>query len=165
MLLDKTDKGREEIATRKHHLAPRLRTLLLLIDGKHQIEELLDKLAGIGLTEDNLHELIEGGFVHDTSPPPPPEPLLPSEEEIATKEQQLLDAIYAFYTETIRTTIGLRGYALQARVDRAQTLNDYRELRQPYLEAILKTQGDQEARRLRDQLDPLLNGVLPAAPA
>ncbi|MDF3036995.1 MAG: hypothetical protein K0S28_2269, partial [Paucimonas sp.] len=48
MLLDKTDKGRDEIATRHNGLPPRMRTLLLLIDGKHPIEELLDKLAGIG---------------------------------------------------------------------------------------------------------------------
>lgn len=165
MLLDKTEKGREEIATRKYHLSPRLRTLLLLIDGKHPIEELLDKLAGIGMTEDNLRELIDGEFVYDTSPPPPPEPEPPSEQETASKEQQQLDALYAFYTDTIRSSIGLRGYALQARVERAKTLADFRDLRQAYLEAMLKAQGDKEAKRLRDQLDRLLNGVLPVASA
>jgi hypothetical protein len=50
-VFDKTEKGREEIATRKHHLAPRLRTLLVLIDGKQGKEELLKKVAGLGLGE------------------------------------------------------------------------------------------------------------------
>src|SRR3712207_7164496 len=40
---DKTDKGREEIATRKHHLSARLRSLLLVIDGKHDAEGILEK--------------------------------------------------------------------------------------------------------------------------
>lgn len=165
MLLDKTEKGREEIATRKYRLTPRLRTLLLLIDGKHPIDDLLDKLSGIGLTEDNLRELIDGEFVYDTSPPPPPppsEPLLPTEQEIASKEQRQLDLLYSFYTESIKSAVGLRGYALQARVERARTVEDFREIRQSYLEAVLRAQGETEARRLRDLLDPLLNGVLPA---
>jgi hypothetical protein len=155
MLLDKTDKGRDEIATRHNGLPPRMRTLLLLIDGKHPIEELLDKLAGIGLTEEHLKELIEGEYVYDTAPPPPPPDEIPA-EVLATKEQEQLDAIYSFYTESIRTAAGLRGYALQARADRARTLEDFRALRVPFLELVLRTQGEKEARRLRDQLDPLL---------
>lgn len=165
MLLDKTEKGREEIATRKYHLSPRLRTLLLLIDGKNSIEALLDKLSGAGLTEDYLRELIDGEFVYDTAPPPPPpppEPKPPTEQEVASKEQRQLDLLYAFYTDTIKSAIGLRGYALQARVERAKSIEDFRELRQSYLEGVLRTQGETEAKRLRDLLDPLLNGVLPA---
>ncbi|MGB6054963.1 MAG: hypothetical protein WBG17_06960, partial [Burkholderiaceae bacterium] len=64
-VFDKTDKGREEIATRSHHLAPRLRTLLVLIDGKHSVDDLLAKVAGIGLNEQSVAELLEGGFIRE----------------------------------------------------------------------------------------------------
>jgi len=63
IVYDKTAKGREEIATRKYQLAPRLRTLLILIDGKHGMEYLLSKVAGIGLHEESLASLLEDGFI------------------------------------------------------------------------------------------------------
>src|SRR4051812_28413144 len=62
-ILDKTDKGREEIATRKHQLAPRLRTLLLLIDGKKSTEDVLHKVSGLGLNNQSITELLDGGFI------------------------------------------------------------------------------------------------------
>src|SRR6476661_51991 len=60
---DKTAKGREEIATRRYQLAPRLRTLLVMIDGKQKAGELLKKVAAIGIDEQCVQELIDGGFI------------------------------------------------------------------------------------------------------
>ncbi len=164
MMLDKTEKGREEISTRQYHLSARIRTLLLLVDGKHDIDHLLEKVSGLGLGEESITELIESGFIYDTTPAPITEPVPepPSEEAIATREQKQLDLLYDFYTDTIKNAVGLRGYAFQSRVERAKSLEDFRELRIPFLEVVLKALGDQEARKLRDQLDPLLNGMLPA---
>jgi hypothetical protein len=34
VIYDKTEKGREEVATRKYQLAPRMRSLLVMVDGK-----------------------------------------------------------------------------------------------------------------------------------
>ncbi len=56
---DKTEKGREEIATRKYQLANRLRTLLVMVDGKKSAAELLKNLTAIGLDENSIQELIE----------------------------------------------------------------------------------------------------------
>jgi hypothetical protein len=60
---DKTDKGREEIATRKYHVAPKLRTLLVMIDGRHSLGELLKNVAGMGLTEESVNELLEQQYI------------------------------------------------------------------------------------------------------
>ena len=57
-IYDKTAKGREEIATRKYQLAPRLRTLLVLVDGHKPEEELLRNVAGLGLTVNALQDLL-----------------------------------------------------------------------------------------------------------
>ena len=154
--LDKTDKGREEIATRQHHLAARLRTLLLLIDGKHPVEYLLSKVAGLGLTEDSLAELINAGFIYQV---PEPEPD-PSEVEPEIIEEldpvQQLEQVREFYTDNIKSAIGLRGYNLQFKVDHATTIEEYRDLRQPFLEMVLKEQGSAPTRTMRDRLDELL---------
>ncbi|AMP00909.1 hypothetical protein CAter10_3394 [Collimonas arenae] len=52
--------------------------------------------------------------------------------------------------------IGLRGYGLQLKVERASSVQDFRELRQAYLEAVLKSKGEEIARSLRGRLDQLL---------
>jgi hypothetical protein len=63
LVYEKTDKGREEIATRKHQLAPRLRSLLVMIDGEQTADKLLQKVAVLGLSEQNLDELLEQRFI------------------------------------------------------------------------------------------------------
>jgi hypothetical protein len=62
-IYEKTEKGREEIATRRYHLAPRLRSLLVMIDGEQTAEKLLQKVAPLGLTDQNLNELLEQEFI------------------------------------------------------------------------------------------------------
>lgn len=175
-VFDKTDKGREEIATRSYHLAPRLRTLLVLIDGKHSVDDLLAKVAGIGLNEQSLAELLEGGFIREAgaaaaaAPPAPaappaavpdtpsaPEPAAESAAEAVLPEgENQFEAIYHFYNETIKNTLGLRGYGLQLKVEKASSIEDFRQLRLPYLEAVQKAKGSEMARSLRDRLDQLL---------
>ncbi|NHZ88210.1 hypothetical protein F2P45_04100 [Massilia sp. CCM 8733] len=63
MVYDKTDKGREEISTRKHQLASRLRTLLVMIDGRHSLDDLLRNFAGVGVTGDSVKELLQEGYI------------------------------------------------------------------------------------------------------
>lgn len=169
-VFDKTEKGREEIATRVHHLAPRLRTLLVLVDGKQTKEELLAKVSGLGLGEASLEELLSGGFIQaaamtpvvatditgstasaETQPTdrPPSTTVLP-------EGQTQFEAIYHFYNETIKSTIGLRGYGLQLKVEKANSIEEFRQLRQPYLEAVFKAKGTEMARSLGNRLDQLL---------
>ena len=160
-IFDKTDKGREEIATRKFQLTGRLRTLLVMVDGKQSDDELLKKVGGIGLTQESFTELLDNGFIQlavqaaaafqpvsaqaaPTSAAPQPD--IPNQ----------FQAIYEFYTETIKSTIGLRGYALQLKVEKAASIEDFRALREPYLEAVLKAKGKEIARSLRTRLDQLL---------
>jgi hypothetical protein len=71
-----------------------------------------------------------------------------------TTEQQL--AVYDFYTRTIKSTIGLRGFTLQLKVEKAATLDDLRQLRNPYVEAVQKAKGRDKAALLAQQLDQLL---------
>ncbi|MES2262869.1 MAG: hypothetical protein V4724_30470 [Pseudomonadota bacterium] len=69
-IYDKTAKGREEIATRVYRLAPRLRILLVMMDGKHTVGELLADVAGLGLDETAISDLLEEGFIVRASASP-----------------------------------------------------------------------------------------------
>ena len=166
-IFDKSDKGREEIATRKYHLASRLRTLLVLMDGKHSVEDLLQKVAGLGLNQQSIDELLENGFIHA---PPARQGTTPSTDasdssdiDTGSKDGFLhsggtqIEALHHFFNETIKSSIGLRGIPLQLKAERANSVDDFRKLRLAYLDAIAKAKGNELMFNLRDRLDRLLN--------
>lgn len=62
-VLSKTAKGAEEIETRKYKLEQRLRTLLIVVNGKSTAGELLEKFAQMGDLTPRLEKLIADGFV------------------------------------------------------------------------------------------------------
>jgi hypothetical protein len=57
----KTAKGSTEIETRAHRLPPRLRTVLLMVDGKRNDDELVALLGGS--TAETLAALADQGFI------------------------------------------------------------------------------------------------------
>lgn len=62
-LLVRTQKGREEIDERRHHLAPALRHVLILIDGATRLGDLAVKGERIPNFGESLDALIAQGFV------------------------------------------------------------------------------------------------------
>ena len=189
-VFDKTAKGREEIATRKYRVAPRLRTLLVMIDGRRPLADLMNNFAALGVTEEQFTELLEQDLIAlvegaapvvsrptaviRTAPiiapapaPPPvsPTPVVPAAVSAppvaASDELSAADrfrALAAFYNQTIKSTIGLRGIMLQLRAEKCANVEDFRAMRLAYLEAVYKAKGREMAVSLRDRLDQLLGG-------
>lgn len=59
----KSDKGTEAIATRGHGVGGKLRMLLILVDGKKNVEELTRLAAGMGESAQLLEQLEADGFI------------------------------------------------------------------------------------------------------
>lgn len=169
---DKTDKGREEIATRKYHVPPRLRTLLVMIDGKRTSDVLIGDLAAIGLTEGSFDQLLRDDYIRligsaapaqrDTPPPVPRLEAVPQaahETRVPEDGGERFRSLYDFFTQTIKSTIGLRGFSLQLKVEKCSTVDEFRALRLAYLDAVRKARGREMALSLRDRLDALLGGA------
>lgn len=212
---DKTEKGREEIATRKYQLPPRLRTLLVMIDGRNPLDTVLKNIAGLGLNGESVNllvaneyiELVSGGEAANEpehtpaaarpalrrtangsrprpaalrsvaasgdeaageraasgeaaeEPAAAPVAAIAPDTAAAVDEAEQYRAVYEFFNQTIKSTLGLRGFVLQLKVEKAANLAELRGLRQSYLEAILKAKGSELARSLRDRLDQLLGGA------
>lgn len=57
----KTERGLAEIATRQHKLAPRLRSALVVVDGKRSDLELASMIAG--RPQETLQALLDAGFI------------------------------------------------------------------------------------------------------
>lgn len=189
-IFDKTDKGREEIITRKYQLQHRLRSLLVLIDGKKTTPELMQKVSGLGLDMQSLAELVDGEFIEGvaivpesaleqeiartasvsapaTAPAAKPQDSASAIPPAAAKSPatkgnngmmspEAFLALQSFFNQTIKSMIGLRGFTLQLKAERAHTLDEFRALREPYLAAIQKAKGNEIMISLRDRLDQLL---------
>jgi hypothetical protein len=209
-IYDKTDKGRDEIATRKYHIPAKQRSLLVMIDGHRSIEVLMKSFGPLGLTVDNVVELLNDGLivlVDDGVPDPGPETITPHkagmsaaarmaarrkaavershhEHELAAQGPDTVTGVAAetpaaapagmtdaerhmalqdFYTQTIKSTLGLRGMMLQLKVEKCAGLADFRALRETYLEAVLKAKGREMALSLSGRLDQLLGDATPGA--
>lgn len=173
-IFDKTAKGRAEISTRQFQLPAKIRTLLVMIDGKRPLAELFKQTQGLGLSQENIDYLLDEGFIAEVAeasniPEPVATPIVPSLSSLpsapsastAPPVQQMddvkrLQALHNFFNSTIKSTLGLRGFALQLKTERAATLQEFADLRRPYVEAVNKAKGREMAISLRDRLDQLL---------
>lgn len=133
-VFQKTGKGADELRTRRHGLSPRLRQLLILVDGKRDFAELSRMLPGAELAE-HLAQLERGGFVsrpfdlhepetdagfvaapESATPPSPP----PAQED--------LRALRARVTRALLDTIGPNGDDFAIRIERARSVDELRSL-------------------------------------
>lgn len=174
----KTATGAQEIQARQMRLHPRLRSLLVLIDGKHRAGELLDTLHAVGVTEAHFAELAElnlidifgsGGVAGNEAESPwatpsddtPTEPAAGDVQTDAAAEDA--DAgtlqrreLYRFFNDHIRETLGLRGFMLQLQVEKAESVQDYQAIRDQFVTAVRKAKGETVATELQAELDQLL---------
>ena len=208
-IYDKTDKGRDEIATRKYHVPAKLRSLLVMIDGRRPLEVLMKNFGPLGLSVDQVSELLRDEFIFladDGAPEALPEAeqakahgpsaraRMAARREVSARGLSHEDIVHAaagaaaavsmatgggeaginaserqmavqeFYTQTIKSTLGLRGMMLQLKVEKCAGIEDFRELRDVYLEAVLKAKGREMALSLSGRLDQLL-GIAPGEKA
>jgi len=66
-VLQKTEKGTEEIETRMHKLDQRLRNILIVVNGKATGTELVQKFRQIGDVTPVLQQLLAGGFIREVA--------------------------------------------------------------------------------------------------
>ncbi|GAA5178751.1 hypothetical protein GCM10025771_18720 [Niveibacterium umoris] len=183
----KTPAGVHEIQARQIRLHPRLRSLLVLVDGKHSAGDLLDTLQAIGVSAAHLTELADLGLIAPAGGSVSPDTIADSEasataeaeteagfdaeiaeatEDVVTASGEVPDAaqqlrqLYSYFNEHIRETLGLRGFMLQLQVEKAETLADYVAIRDEFVAAARKAKGEGTAARLEGELDRLLQ--LPA---
>ena len=62
-IYQKTDKGEEELRTRKYGLPQHLRQVLIFVDGKSNTTKILEKAAGFPNVGQSLEDLAAQGFI------------------------------------------------------------------------------------------------------
>lgn len=162
-LYHKSPKGAEAIATRQHGLAPRLRSLLILIDGKRGPDELA-RLSGAADAASLLEQLLEQGFIEPAAaamePVPQPVPAGPSSGfgvsglpsgfgvsgppgTVSLKEAQ------RFAVRRLTDLMGPTAEQLCLRIESAKTAQEFMQAAARALEVVRQFGGEQMAMQLR----------------
>jgi len=153
----KTGRGSAEIAERGMKMSPRLRTMLILIDGARPESLVTEEAGKVGAPADFLEQLVALGLIEkvavehamDTAPGGPP--ALPFGDEPAR-----FRAAKDFMNMTIVDALGLKAFLFTMKLERASSRADLREMASAYAQAIEKALGESQAQALARRLDAML---------
>lgn len=146
----KTAKGVTEIETRAFRLTPRLRSTLILLDGKRTLDE-LRTLVSQGLDE-NLEALHQGGFIEAVAVPDPVRPQRsapaprpappagPSADFLAARREVL---------RTINEQLGPVAESLAIKMERTTSEAEFRPLLATAAQLLFQVRGAQAAQAFR----------------
>jgi hypothetical protein len=145
----KTAKGVQEIETRALKLAPRFRSLLILVDGRRSDDELVRLVATAG--DQALAALAEGGFIEAIGMTADPEPAARAPAAPARPapapapppdgfEQRRREAVRQLFD-----LVGPMGEAIALKLERAATMDDFRALLVTAAQIVANTRGRQAA--------------------
>jgi hypothetical protein len=159
-IYSKTPAGAAEVSNRKMKLAPRLRTMLILIDGV-QPEFLLREEAGkVGAPADFLEQLMAVNLIQRIGQVNAAAKLAEKNEfqpmESGTDDFSRFRAAKDFMNVTIVDALGLKSFFFTLKLERAGTVADLRELADAYGTALERSGSKEEARVLLERLKGML---------
>jgi hypothetical protein len=167
-IYQKTEKGQDEIRTRAHHLDQRHRAVLLMINGEKTCADILTQLQPLGMTQAVFDALEHDGYIRPHVPSPTAVKAAPATAAAptvaataaATSSEPSAEGyqrLYRFYTETISRYLGLRGYLLEMKVEKAGNVDELVALRETLKAALAKTRGEPDTHNVIAQLDLLID--------
>lgn len=158
----KTPLGVQEVGARKLKLPPRLRTMLILIDGKQPLLILQDEAEKVGAPKDFLEQL-RGMELIARIGSIAPSAVAPAANTPISVGGTAPDHLFAqfrqaknFMNISVVNAMGIKAFFFTLKLERAGTLNDLRALMEPYQAAIRKASGDAEAQVLTERLREML---------
>ena len=124
----KSAKGAEAIATRQHGLSPKLRSMLIMIDGKRSLEELEHLSQMLGNTEELLGQLLDQGFIEPGgSVVTAPSPLTSAPAALAPAAGPAITLLEAqrFISRRLTDLLGPNAEELCLRIEGAKNVHDF----------------------------------------
>jgi hypothetical protein len=151
----KTARGAAEVKERRAKLSPRLRTMLILVDGTATRAKLAEDGARVGAPADFLDQLAAAGLIERVGGGAPREAKAAAAAAPAD-EFERFRAAKQFMNDTIVDALGIKSFFFTMKLERAAVLADLRDLAGPYREAIAKARGEDEAALLAKRLEAML---------
>jgi hypothetical protein len=156
----KTSLGMHEMSSRKLKLSPRLRTMLILVDGHQPAFILQEEAEKVGAPDDFLDQLVNMQLIEKVgtanqqtveTAEKAPEPLAIGGDEF-TRFRAAKDLMNV----TVVDALGIRSFFFTLKLERAGNIADLRELVSGYREAIAKGSGADEAQVFTERLKLML---------
>ena len=168
VIYSKTAAGTAEIADRKLRLPPRLRTMLILIDGNQPEFLIREEAEKVGAPADFLDQLIARGLIEksgqfalaanspDVTTESPAAPAAAKPAPPQADDFTRFRAAKDFMNVTVVDALGIKSFFFTLKLERAGTLADLRELVEGYHAAITKGEGKAQADVLTQRLRNML---------
>jgi len=138
----KTGQGQDEIDTRTRRLAPRLRSALIMVDGKRTDEELRKLIPA--QADETLQSLVEQGLIEVaavTQVRPRPEPAAPAANAAPAMPSPAFEALRRDAVHALNETLGPMGETLAMKMEKAASLSELRPLLEMAVTVIGNARG------------------------
>ncbi|HRD98231.1 MAG TPA: hypothetical protein PLA97_17745 [Rubrivivax sp.] len=137
--LRKTAKGVAEIQTRMYRLQPRLRSALILVDGRRRGLELTPLISSE--PETTLRTLVELGFIEPTEAPAPLRPAPVAAPATAAPASESFETQRRAAVRMLNDLLGPAAETLAIRMERARDVQEWRPQLASAIQAIGSLRG------------------------
>jgi hypothetical protein len=154
----KTAAGRQEIEDRARRLPPGLRSILLMVDGQRDDDELTGMLPGLRAPDDALEQLAQLGLIETIGgavAPSAPRALTAGREQ----DPQLYKQLYDWMSESVRRHLGLKGYFMQLKIERCTDAASLEKLWPEMAAAVSRAKSPALANRWMEETRALLHSA------
>jgi len=152
----KTGKAVEEIQTKKYKLKPKTRNLLFLIDGSKSVEAIDEMSRQLGVSDAELAELENNGFIIKSGTGATARPDAAVEEETQTDEAGKFRVAKKYMNDTIVNSLGLKSFFFTLKLEKCGTRADLALLLDDYAKALAKASNVETATVLQKRARELL---------
>jgi len=153
-ILVKTGKGAEEVKSRTYGLAARLRSVLIMVDGKSTVAGYLARFGAIPDIENTLQMLLDQGYVESRAPAPPPmpAPAPPSDGEPPPAPAETRKEAVGQLSRILLDSLGPEADPFTGLIERAKTREAFGEAveRCAHVLESLGARGKARAQRFRE---------------
>jgi hypothetical protein len=155
-IVTKTAAGVEELRSRSGKLPPRLRTMLIIIDGSMNAGQLQLAAAKLDVPGDFVEALVRQGLVAVVPSGTPAAVSAPLPSTVSDAER--FRTAQKFMNDTVVDALGFRAFFFTLKLERCSTMADLLGLLDDYRKAVVKGSGTEIARVLVARARVLLAG-------
>jgi len=136
----KSAQGRQEIASRSRRLPSPLRSLLFMVDGQRDVDELQHVADTLHAPHDAVAQLLAAGLI-EPADAAPPAAAAESVDPVPTESARRFITLSGLMSEAIGEHLGLRGFLMQLRVERCTDVEELLAMLPDVVAAIGKAKG------------------------
>jgi hypothetical protein len=154
----KTEDGIRELKERKLNLPIALRSLLIMIDGKRSVADVLEQAQALHVDLSAVAGLERAGLIAKRfSAPSVAEPGVASVARTEDEVERFIGAQKRL-SDLLNEHLGFRGYMMMMRLQRAENLRDLHDLLPDFAKALVKRIGIEAATPIVSELERLIVG-------